>query len=203
MKKTIAILILSMICLCAEARKDSAHRITFGAEWSYVGTFFTGYHYNYFTPDGYRFNVTGYDSRFYNNGEALVHIGYDINDLWNISAYAGMTGLADFHNAVPINIRVTRLWGCNPLIDRWFTFADIGTGITIRNPIQANAAVKLGGGYRLALSRDTKIDFLAALRGTYTQPQVHNRHELISIEATNRNDAFLLSISVGISLTFK
>ena len=114
-----------------------------------------------------------------------------------------MTGLADFHNAVPINIRVTRLWGCNPLIDRWFTFADIGTGITIRNPIQANAAVKLGGGYRLALSRDTKIDFLAALRGTYTQPQVHNRHELISIEATNRNDAFLLSISVGISLTFK
>ena len=194
-------MILTILSISASAKKDVSD-ITFGAEWSYVATSFAKYHYNFFTSEGYRFNVHGDDSGWYNNGEVLLHIGTDLNDYWNISAYAGVSGLANYHNSIPISLRLTRYYGDNPLNDRWFSFVDAGSGMTIKIPVQAIASVKLGGGYRLSLTQDSKIDIIAALKGTYTQPQIYYDGEYIDSRYTNRNDAYLLSGLVGISLTF-
>lgn len=201
MKRKVTILILSMMPLVAMARTD-VPRVTFGAEWSYLATLFSSYHYNYFSQEGYRFNVSGRDFGLYNNGELLLHIGYNINEYWNLSAYAGMNGLADYHNAVPVNMRLTRYFGHDPLQDRWFSFVDAGTGLTMKLPMQAIISARLGGGYRISLSRSTKLDLVAAVRNTYTHHQVYHDNEMISMKSTNRNDAYLLSLSFGISLTF-
>lgn len=199
--KKLVICILCLLPIIGRA-DERLPRITFGAEWSYMATIFSGYHYNYFSPEGYRFNVDGTDFHLYNNGEVLLHLGYNINECWNISAYTGIAGIADYHNSIPINVRATRYFGHNPLKDRWFSFVDLGTGITVKRPVEGILSVKAGGGYRISLSRDTKIDLLGAVRYTYTQPQVYHDNITISHEDTNRNDAHLVSLSFGLSLTF-
>ena len=48
------ILILMPMTLSAEGKGSSEKRMTFGAEWGYVFTFFSGYHNNFFSPAGWR-----------------------------------------------------------------------------------------------------------------------------------------------------
>jgi hypothetical protein len=86
--------------------------------------------------------------------------------------------------------------------DRWFAFADAGTGISIKKQVQEIAAVKIGVGYRVSLSMDTKLDFIAALRCTYTHPDIYFEHEIISQRWINRNDGVAVSASVGMAVTF-
>ena len=85
--------------------------------------------------------------------------------------------------AVPKNIKVINLSVVNSLT-------------------QELATAKLGAGYRISLSRDTKLDFIAAVRLTHTHPQIIDEGDLITLEWTNRNSAFLAAVSVGMSLTF-
>ena len=187
----------------AEAQtEDDFARITYGAEWSYVASAFSAYHYNYFSPEGYRYNSKGASLGFVGNGEGLLHVGYNVTDSWNLALYAGFTGISDIHNAVPISFRATRFFKQDMQGDRWFTFADAGTGISINKQPQEIAVLKIGGGYRISLSRDTKLDFNAAFRCTYTHPDIYFEHEIISQRWINRNNAIVVSASVGMAVTF-
>lgn len=176
--------------------------LTFGAEWSYVGTVHGNSRYNYFDPEGYRVNRQEILNGYWSNGEVLLHIGYNLNHHWNLSMYAGITGLAEFHNAVPVSLRATYCFGNDALKDRWITFADIGTGVSIKSEPQEIWTGKIGGGYRVRLSRDTKLDLIAAIRLTCTHPQIIDENDIIPLERTNRNTAWLQSFSLGMSLTF-
>ena len=182
--------------------EDDFPRITYGVEWSYVASGFSAYHYNYFSPEGYRYNSKGTSSGFVGNGEGLLHVGYNVTDNWNLAIYAGLTGISDIHNVVPVSFRATRFFTKNMNGDRWFTFADAGTGISIKKHPQEIVALKIGGGYRVSLSRDTKLDFNAALRCTYTHPDIYFEHEIISQRWINRNNAIVVSASVGMAVTF-
>jgi hypothetical protein len=177
-------------------------RITYGAEWSYVASGFSAYHYNYFSPEGYRYNSKGASPRFVGNGEGLLHVGYNVTDSWNLAVYAGFTGIADIHNAIPVSFRATRFFRQDMKGDRWFTFADAGTGISIKKHPQEVVALKIGGGYRVSLSRDTKLDFIASFRLACTHPQILDGEDIITLEWTNRNLALLRSITLGMSITF-
>ena len=183
------------------AREDIA-RITFGAEWSGTAAIFTAYHFNYFSPDGYRYNQEGTETGPTFNGESLLHMGYNVNDNWNLGIYTGFTGISRIHNAIPLSFRATRLFRSNKYGDRWLAFADAGTGFSLKKHIQEIYALKFGSGYRFSLSRDSKIDLLVAAKCTYTHPEIYFEHEPISLRWTNRNDAIVVSGSVGISVTF-
>ena len=203
--KKLAVICTMLIAFltCAEAQsREDIPRITFGAEWSYVGSVFSAHHYNYFSPEGYRYNSKGAKAGFDSNGEALLHVGYNVTDSWNLAVYAGFTGIADIHNAIPVSFRATRFFKPDMKGDRWFTFADAGTGISIKKQPQEIAVLKIGGGYRVSLSRDTKLDFNAALRCTYTHPDIYFEHEIISQRWINRNNAIVVSASVGMAVTF-
>jgi hypothetical protein len=86
--------------------------------------------------------------------------------------------------------------------DRWFMFMDAGSGISIKKPVQEIAVGKIGGGYRLALSRTTGLAFLMSARMTYTHPEIIYDKQPVSIDKINRCNAFLTAISLGISLSF-
>ena len=61
---------------------------------------------------------------------------------------------------------------------------------------------KIGGGYRISLSKDTKLDFLFSARLTYTHPYIFYDDTQISHNKINRNNAWLSALSIGISLSF-
>lgn len=176
--------------------------ISFGAEWSYIGTVHYNTWYNFFTTEGYRVNTSENANRYWSNAEVLMHLGYNFNEHWNIALYAGMTGFANFHNAVPLSLRATYYFGKDALKDRWLAFIDLGTGVSIKNEPQEIWTGKIGGGYRITLSRDSKLDLIAAVRLACTHPQIIDGEDLIALEWTNRNLAFLQSFSLGISITF-
>lgn len=203
MKKELLILLL--VCLTGfstDGRERSFRRISWGAEWSWSAVFYEGYHYNYFAPEGYRVDEKEDCFRYVTNGEAFIHAGFNINEFWNISIYAGFSGLSDLHHAVPVSIRLTRYFKPDEQDDRWFGFFDFGSGICLKSPVQEILTGKIGGGYRFSLSRSTKIDFIAALHTRYTHPEIWYCGEEIRHERVNRNDAYISSISLGLALTF-
>lgn len=205
MVKKAVLFIMLLISIRMYAQTDGADRyprITYGAEWGYVAMSTVTIHENFFSPDGYRFNRKYTKPGPWNNGELYLHMGYNLNENTNISLYTGMYGIGDVHNAIPLSLRLTRYFGNNSLDDRFFTFIDAGTGISIKREPQKVLSAKIGGGYRISLSRDTKIDFIGGIRYIHTHNQIMFDHQMIELEWTNRNDAKAYGISIGMALTF-
>ena len=198
----ISMIIMLFLSVCTAYAQEDHPRITFGAEWSGSAAFYTVYHFNYFSPDGYRYNQRGVETEPALNGEGLLHVGYNLNAKWNLAIYTGFTGISKIHNAVPISFRATRMFKSNKHGDKWLAFADAGTGFSLKEQIQEMYALKLGSGYRFSMSRDSKIDLLVAARCTYTHPEIYFEHEPISQRWTNKNDALIMSASIGMSITF-
>ncbi len=177
-------------------------RLTYGLEWGYVATIYSNYYYYFLAPEGYRVEDKGSRLKLHNNAEIYAHVGYNFNSRWNLSLYVGYEGLADFHKAVPISLRLTRFFGQEQMEDRWFFYGDVGSGICLKISPQEIFTGKLGFGYRMALSMKTSLDFIMAARLTYTHPQIFYEMIPIPAEMTNSNIANLCSFSVGMALTF-
>ena len=203
MKKVLAIL-LTLISFnnFVNAQKDRFYKYTFGVEWGYVATFQSGYRYIFFPPEGYRVDVRDNSFGLQNNADLYIHSGVNLSRSWNLSLYAGYAGVGDIHKVLPVSIRVTRYFGKDPLSDRWFAFSDLGSGICFKRPVQEILTGKIGGGYRMSLSRYSKLDFIISARMTYTHPQITYDQEVISQEMVRRNNAYVSALSLGIGLTF-
>ena len=206
MKRILTILLITTsFNIDVSAKGESADAdcdVTFGIEWGYVATIQSGYHYNFFAPEGYRVDDYGNNFGHHANADMYFHIGYDMGKYWNLSLYAGYAGIGNIHKAIPVSIRATRYFNAEKNHDRWFMFMDAGSRISIKKPVQEIAVGKIGGGYRLALSRSTGLDFLMSARMTYTHPEIIYDKQPVSIDKINRCNAFLTAISLGISLTF-
>ena len=176
-------------------------RFTFGAEWGYVGTFYTGYHYNFFAPEGYRVDPRGHGMTFASNGEVYIHAGCNIGSKSNLSAYIGFSAIQEYHHTIPISIRYTRYYKAGKIGDRWFSFIDAGSGICIKDKPQEILTGKVGGGYRICLSNYVNLDFLVSLRSVLTHPDIDYYGTEIPSERINRNNAYSSAVSVGMALT--
>ena len=203
MNKLSLILLLSCaLSLKSYAQEQSYPRFTYGVEWSYISTLHSTWHYNFFSPEGYRMNTRGSETMYRSNGEAYVNAGYNFDENWNLSLYIGLTGLNDLHKAVPVTLRGTYYFGCNPLSDRWFSYMEAGSGISLKLPSQEIFACKAGGGYRISLSRNTKIDFMLAVKVTYTHPDIFYDQVKIDFNKINKNGMALTSIALGMGVRF-
>lgn len=201
--KTTFILLFSCIVTYAGERNVGIEkRFTFGAEWSYVMTLQSGYHHNFFSTEGYRVDVRDNDFLFYSNGDVYFHAGYIFDEKWDLSMYIGYAGVHDIHAVIPVSIRGTRFFDADCKGDRWFAFTDLGSGICIKKEPQEILTGKIGCGYRFALSSTTRLDFIAAARITYTHPQVYDYGDMIPLSKTNRNNAYVSALSIGIGISF-
>ena len=176
--------------------------LTFGTEWGYILTFYSGYHNNFFSPDGWRVNEKDVGPCYHINAEVYFHVGYNVSNNWNISAYAGYSALQDKDHCVPVSLRATRYFKENEKGDRWLTYLDLGSGVSIKKHPQEILTGKLGTGYRFSLSEKTKIDVLASLRMTYGHSNIEFENTQISFDRINRNNLYGCALSVGLSLTF-
>ena len=169
----------------------------------YISITYSSYEYHYFkNNEGGREIVDKGDFMYDSDSEFALHCGYDFNNYWNLSLYAGYTGLGRFHKAVPVSIRATRYFGDNPLNDRWFAFLDLGSGISIKDKPEEIISGKIGGGYRLSLSRRTKLDFLFSLRAVHTHPDIRIYDDAAIPENVYRNEGVITSLGIGIGFTF-
>jgi len=201
MKRAYAILISILLPLGAAAQNVSCPRFTFGAEWGYIGIFYSGYHHNFYAPEGYRADPREYGFTYASNAEAYLHAGYNISPCCNLSVYAGISAIEDYHHTIPLSLRFTRYSGDEHMKDRWFSFIDLGSGFSIKRHPQSVLTGKVGGGYRVSLSRDTKLDFLVAYRMVLTHPDIEYYGVKIPFERINRNNAYVSAFSFGIALT--
>lgn len=205
MKRGLTILIMLFLLGFSAAGKtpsSSTPRFTFGCQWDYCGTFLTGLDQYFYAPEGFRESKKYNAVTYLTNGESAIHGGYNFNDNWNLSLYIGYTAVGEYHRAVPVSLRATRYYGDNPRDDRWFSFIDFGTGVTIKNNPKEIITGKIGGGYRMSLSRYTKLDFIISLRSIYTHPDVIYYNETIHDKDIIRNDGYICSLSCGIGITF-
>lgn len=203
MKRRCIILIVTLLTsIGLKAQTESAPRFTFGAEWGYIGTFYSGYHFNFFAPEGYRADPRHYEFTYISNAEAYLHAGYSFNEKYNLSLYLGFTSIGEYHHAIPISVRLTRYYRENHKKDRWLAFIDLGSGASIKEHPQELLSGKAGLGYRLSLSRSTKLDFIAALRTVLTHPDVDYYGTIIEHDRINRNNAYMSAFSLSMALTF-
>lgn len=183
------------------SRKERYPRLTFGAEWGYVATFWDYTHNNFFSAEGYRINEKVNSFGWVSNGDLYLHAGYNIDESWNISVYAGYGGVNGPNKVIPVSFRATRCYGDDPMKDRWFSFVDLGSGICIKKPVQEIVTGRFGGGYRLSLSKDTKLDLMAGLRLAYTHPEVIHDGRPIPHKMINRNNTICGGLSISLALT--
>lgn len=200
--KHLFIISLILLSLSMKAQEVKSKRFTFGAEWGYVAVFYSGYHHNFTDPEGFRVDLREYSLKLQNNAEVYLHCGYDFNSHTNLSLYIGYSAIEDYHNIVPISLRLTRFYDLKRYDDKWFIFFDAGSGISIKYQPQEILAGKIGCGYRMVLSRKTSIDFMASLRWLYTHPDILYYGESIPHKSINRNNAYASAISLGMALTF-
>lgn len=199
----ILILALFPAALMAETKEDcNGRRFTFGAEWSFISSFYSIVHHNFFSEEGYRMDLIQWSMGYESNGEVELHCGYDLSEAWNLSLHTGFAGIYDIGNVIPVSLRLTRFFTENILGDRWLCYVDAGSGVCLKQNPQMIAVAKLGGGYRLSLSNTTKMDLLCAFRTSLTHPQIVFDGYTVPYEKTNRNNAFISALSLGISLTF-
>lgn len=204
-RRTIILLFVLFLPLSMYGRehmKSGSTGFTFGCEWGYVATLHYGVHHNFFSEEGYRVDYRDEMFRYHTNAEIMIHVGYNLNPNWNISLNAGYCGVSDMHHAIPVSFRATRLFKCNPYGDRWFTFLDLGSGIDLKKEPQELLCGKIGGGYRLSLSRKSGLEFLFAYRMSFTHPEVSYDGYQVKLEKINRNNAYISALSMGIRLTF-
>lgn len=203
MKKTCIIAVAMLLFLMTgSAQTTSVPRFTFGAEWGYIGIFYSGYHYNFYAPEGHRMDPRHHEFTYISNAEAYLHGGYNLNEKYNVSIYMGLSAIGEYHHTLPISVRLTRYYGEDPMKDRWLAFLDVGSGISIKEHPQKLLSGKVGIGYRLSLSRNTKLDFTAALRTVLTHPDIDYYGTPIPYERVNRNNAYISALSLGMAVTF-
>lgn len=203
--RLIIVILLSLISFGAYAgtrNGQSFRKFTFGAEWGFISSFHSGIHHNFFSEEGYRVDINQQSIGYESNGDVYLHCGYNINQEWNLSIYAGFAGVANIGNSIPLSLRMTRLFKEDKRGDRWLCYLDAGSGVCLKQNPQMIAAGKIGGGYRMALSRTTKMDFLLGYRMTLSHPDIVFDGYTVPFEMINRNNAYVSAIALSISLTF-
>ena len=86
--------------------------------------------------------------------------------------------------------------------DRWFAFVDAGSGISIKKEPQETVTGKVGGGYRVEMSRRVKLDFIGSIRINYTHCDIYDGDYRIEMKDVNRNNAYACGLTLGMALTF-
>lgn len=207
MKKIKLTILCILLCCTASAARPGYPGFTFGAEWSYVATVLSYRHYNFISTDGQRVNQKKLYSGIHSNGQILLHGGYNFSRHFNLSLYTGYSGINKSESMIPVSLRGTFLLGRDPLANRGLVYLDIGTGINgLPDEARLSLSGKIGGGYRVSLSKCTKLDFLVSLQSIFTRPDVyeHNAGETqyVTEDRLRRNNAFYFAPTFGIGLTF-
>ncbi|MGM9735295.1 MAG: hypothetical protein ACI3ZL_02680 [Candidatus Cryptobacteroides sp.] len=198
----LSVILASGFCSATQKPRRDYPVVTYGVEWGYVASVLSSVHYNFYSLEGSRVDIKESESIFRSDAEMEIHVGVNLGKMWNLSLYSGYTNIAHLTPAVPISLRLTRFYGKNPLNDRWMTYVGLGGGIALNQTEQAILGARIGGGYRVSLSRITKLDILVSCKMDYLNPDIVYYGHAIPPESINRNNAFMTAFTIGLGITF-
>ena len=198
-----ACILLMLSCHWAAAR-DRGPLLRFGAEWGYTLPALVEYRYNYLEETiGYRIDEDGHVWQYATNGFADVFVGYDLSDYIEISLHGGLYGVSGDNRMTGLCLRGS--WYGNGVFSDGF-FGDLGAGGGMSNSASDILAffVQAGGGYRVALSEWTALDFRFSLKSTFDHPRIWDKASGAYISDVNvrRNDAAYISLNFSIAVNF-
>lgn len=210
MEKLICLILLLSASLPACAggvRERDFSRVTFGVEGSFAGAFLSYRHSNYISNYGYRIDRKTFRHNFHGNGEILLHVGCNISPCVNLSLYSGYSGACPEGRIFPFDLRLTWFPSEKTDKDRWFAFLDAGPALNRTGKVSTLAGTgKLGGGYRISITRSVKMDFLVSLRQVFLK-DMHLKaniadNQYVDENKIRRNNTAYTAVTIGIGLTF-
>ncbi len=198
---------MSLTAFAGDMQRRSFSRLTFGVEGSFVGTFLSYRHSNFISNYGYRIDRKTYRHKFHGNGEILLHIGCNISPSVNLSLYSGYSGACKDGRIFPLDLRLTWFPSNKADKDRWFAFLDAGPALKKAGKESSLAGTgKLGGGYRISITRSVKLDFLVSLRQVFMKDMIVKtdmaENQYIDENRIRRNNTAYTAITFGIGLAF-
>lgn len=194
MKKLLLTALLTMLCiLCAPAQQPGTKpykepRVRFGAGYRYSLGVAEKYKATYQSDSGTDKAVSPWGTPDnMRGGELRLEMTIRITPDWNVGAGWGM-GMYDKDDwrSQLIYVKAERLYGKRP--SRWFNYAELGT--TFYQHQGAGLTSSIGGGYRLAMARRTRLDFTMGL-------------EYLNIVNTNKTARFnRFGVTFGLAMHF-
>lgn len=171
--------------------------ITYGIEYSYIAQFHVVSHFNYIAASG-REDLWNQDFSYNTNGQVLAHFGFNAFENLNVALYAGYMGITRKQRIFPVMARATVLFGKHDDPGRWFSFIGGGIGIKGSRKMFGNAIVAdTGFGYRVNLTRETKLDLTIGMTSTYWHPNTFSE----SIDVRRSNEV-IAGLKLGVGLSF-
>jgi len=206
MKRCLLIFSLLLLSLTLQAQGEwrSRSAFRFGVEWGYSGTFYMYYHNNYIeATDGYRVDDEGNSTSLKANAYATVMLGADISRHGNLAAYFGYSGVCRNERLFTLALRGSWFWNG---VDNngWFSFIEGGGGINEYFTSKIGWHTRIGGGYRVSLSRVGNMDFNLSYRTCLSHPSIWDDWEGKYVEKryVRRNNALYHSLCLGIAISF-
>lgn len=200
MKLKVSILVLMIgICLSASAEVRGGRRLTFGIEGDYVASCLSAGNFSFIPIEGFRVVEQPVNWKYEGNYAYYLHVGYDFSSNVNLSLYAGYA--SGIYDMVPMSLRLTLYTKPDKMNDRWFCFADVGSGLSLQAKVRPLLCGKIGCGYSFALSGITSLELMFSLNGIYISP------DAAYIGAVHESKLFkselgVFSASLGIGLKF-
>ena len=175
-----------------------------GVEWGYTQCVFQTRNYNFISEEGYR--VYEKNSAFYAhaNAQILANIGYRLSEQVTLSLYSGYIGVGAQNRLIPVLLRAS-YFPYTDSKDGWFGYAQGGTAWHVHST-QGRMAwlATLGGGYRLRLSTDARLDLLVGLKYLHDHPSIPNPEGPGNVPEHNirKNNAGYCALDISLAISF-
>jgi len=202
MKKT---LLLCILFLCIGKPVASARpSFHFGLEWGAGCCIAEFHHFNYVSEDG-RVNDKSGSLCFRPNAYIHAYAGMGLDEHWLLALKTGYEGVYVDRTMLPVLLKLQ--YSVNTFDkDGGFTFIEAGPDIPVINKSSGKvcATGSVGGGYRLALTQKTSIDFNAGFRISYDRPGIWDEYNYVWVPEKDimRNNALYFGLTLGIGLNF-
>lgn len=192
--------------LPAQALKDRRFfdRFVVGVEWGYSQCVFQNRDYNYISEEGYR--VYEQDARFrlHSNAQMFAMLGYRLSENATLSLLGGYMGAGPDNRLLPALLRVSYFPETDDE-DGLFAYAQGGTAWHVHATAGRMAwLATLGGGYRVRLSYDARLDFLIGVRYLHDHPSIPNPEGPGNVPERNirKNNAGYCVLDLSIAVSF-
>ncbi|MDO5442660.1 MAG: hypothetical protein Q4G10_03220 [Bacteroidia bacterium] len=178
MKKLLAITAI-LILGCITASGQNKLHLKYGVEWGYDASFLDKYHSIYFDPEvGYRIDAEGTKLYLYSNGYVNARVGVELFKHYSATLLAGYCGVKQDRRIFTYTFRASYFIDSYD-VSGYFAFLEGGGGYHYSSDPEIKSEYdikvgKIGGGYRLKMSKKSSLDFMASVQLTKDHPGIYN-----------------------------
>ena len=179
-------------------------RFVLGVEWGYTQCLYHSRNYNFISEEGYR--IYEKNSSFYAhaNAQILASLGYRLSDQVTLAFYSGYIGVGEQNRLIPALLRAS-YFPSTDSEDGLFAYVQGGTAWHVHSTQGRMAWLgTLGGGYRLRLSTDTRLDLLVGLKYLHDHPSIPNPEGPGNVPEHNirMNNAGYCALDISLAISF-